>query len=253
MIKKCISIRPVRFIAALILLLFISAISLVFSNAGSSRIYKSAGYDIGNSAVAEQALSCAEDSIGVKLRVYINDVTASGELRVGENTVISRLGLSNEDDIVILLIDDFGEASREYKLLTYGRGYDILSDEGVSNILDDATVYRELKRGNISEGIVRFSDLLVKEVEAKREQDKRSVIFATVVIAIASAGGSVGFVVYKYKKKLKAPIYPLSKYARLDLSLSRDDFITSFVTRTKITSSSSGGGGGRRGGSRGRR
>ena len=58
--------------------------------------------------------------------------------------------------------------------------------------------------------------------------------------------GVIGFIValitciviiYKYKKKLKAPIYPIDKYAQLSLSDSRDNYITTTVTRVRVASS----------------
>ena len=60
------------------------------------------------------------------------------------------------------------------------------------------------------------------------------------------ASGIVGFIaslitciviIYKYKKKLKAPIYPIDKYAQLSLSDSSDNYLTTTVTRVRVASS----------------
>ena len=44
-------------------------------------------------------------------------------------------------------------------------------------------------------------------------------------------------IVYRYKKKLKAPIYPVDKYAQLSLSDARDNYLTTTVTRVRVASS----------------
>ena len=63
------------------------------------------------------------------------------------------------------------------------------------------------------------------------------------------AGGTAfGIVLYKYKKKLKSPIYPLNRYANLQLDYATDHFLGSSVTRTRVSSSRGGRSGGSRGG-----
>lgn len=57
-------------------------------------------------------------------------------------------------------------------------------------------------------------------------------IIATVITAIV-----VTTIIRRYKTKLKSPIYPIDRYARLDLNAWRDDFIGSTVTRVRVSSS----------------
>ena len=57
-----------------------------------------------------------------------------------------------------------------------------------------------------------------------------------IIIAVIAAIAACVAVVVRYKKKLKAPIYPIEKYARLDLSARRDDFINRNVTRVRVSS-----------------
>ncbi len=57
------------------------------------------------------------------------------------------------------------------------------------------------------------------------------------IIAVVAAVASVIAVVVKYKKKLKAPIYPIDRYANLALFARRDDFIGSNITRVRVSSS----------------
>ena len=58
-------------------------------------------------------------------------------------------------------------------------------------------------------------------------------IFAGVLV-----GGIVaGCIIYTYKKKTKSAIYPLGRYANLDLKMRDDVFMGSFVTKRRIQSS----------------
>ena len=57
------------------------------------------------------------------------------------------------------------------------------------------------------------------------------------VVALIAAAVACLIIVYRYKKKLKAPIYPTDKYAKLSLSDSRDNYIGTTVTRVRVASS----------------
>ena len=65
-------------------------------------------------------------------------------------------------------------------------------------------------------------------------------IVIPILAGLAAGAIAVLIVVVDYKKKLKSPIYPLSKYASLDLSLSQDNYLSTSVTRVRVQSSSSG-------------
>ncbi len=56
-------------------------------------------------------------------------------------------------------------------------------------------------------------------------------------IAIIAAVVACLIVVYNYKKKLKAPIYPTDKYASLSLSHAEDNYLGTTVTRVRVASS----------------
>ena len=58
-------------------------------------------------------------------------------------------------------------------------------------------------------------------------------IFAGILVA----GIVAGCIIYTYKKKTKSAIYPLGKYADLDLKYRDDRFMGSFVTKRRIQSS----------------
>ena len=57
------------------------------------------------------------------------------------------------------------------------------------------------------------------------------------VVALIAAVVACLIVIFRYKKKLKAPIYPTDKYAQLSLSDSRDNYIGTTVTRVRVASS----------------
>ena len=59
-------------------------------------------------------------------------------------------------------------------------------------------------------------------------------IFAGILVA----GIVAGCIIYTYKKKTKSPIYPLGRYANLDLKMRDDRFMGSFVTKRRLQSSS---------------
>lgn len=58
-----------------------------------------------------------------------------------------------------------------------------------------------------------------------------------IVIGVVAGVVAVLAVIISYKKKLKAPIYPVDKYCTLELIDRRDDYIGSTVTKVRIRSS----------------
>ena len=67
-------------------------------------------------------------------------------------------------------------------------------------------------------------------------EDLYLVLIWSIIIGIVAAVVAVVIVVVKYKKKLKAPIYPIDKYASLSLVGSHDNFLRRNVTRVRVTS-----------------
>jgi hypothetical protein len=71
-------------------------------------------------------------------------------------------------------------------------------------------------------------------------------------ILIGAASGVIvtgifaGVVVYSYKRKLRSEIYPLDRYASLELTGRTDIFIGKFVTRRTINTGNSSRGDGRK-------
>ena len=59
-------------------------------------------------------------------------------------------------------------------------------------------------------------------------------IFAGILVA----GIVAGCIIFTYKKKTKSAIYPLGRYANLDLKMRDDRFMGSFVTKRRLQNSS---------------
>lgn len=166
--------------------------------------------------------------------------------------------MENEDSILLAVWLD-GSAYR-YELFTYGEAYDELTDSEVDAILDADDVYDHIKGGWLADGVIAFASLsaeaAIPDPNAEAKHTVRVVVIS-ILLALVCAGAAAGGVIYHYKKKLKAPIYPLNRFARMKLVDQGDTFITAHVTRVRVSSpsNSSGGGssGGGGGGSRGSR
>ncbi len=60
-----------------------------------------------------------------------------------------------------------------------------------------------------------------------------------VIVGFVVSAIVVAVIVKKYKTKLKAPIYPLSSFARLNLLASRDTFLGKHVTSVRVNTGNS--------------
>lgn len=61
-------------------------------------------------------------------------------------------------------------------------------------------------------------------------------IWSLIIAAVATAITAI-VILRRYKNKLKAPIYPIDKYACLSLARTDDRFLNRTVTRVRISSS----------------
>ncbi len=68
-------------------------------------------------------------------------------------------------------------------------------------------------------------------------EDFYIVLIWSSIIAVVATIIACTIIVTRYKKKLKAPIYPVDKYASLSLSVARDDFLGSTITKVRVSSS----------------
>ena len=187
-----------------------------------------------------------EENTGLKIRVVTT---------YDEYFSVESLGLSSTDDAVVLeIIKDGG--IYYYELYTYGEATYKILDSEVDRILDAKDVYDNLKSGKFNEGIEAFSRLAERAYCANLQEPVWKTVVISLVLAFIIGGVAVACVVIKYKRKQKAPSYPLDKYAKLSLDPldRRDEFMGTRIIKTRVNNSSGGSGGGRSGGgSRGRR
>ncbi len=174
--------------------------------------------------------------------VYVVTARTATSTGYDGDDFLSEYGISG--DGIVLIIND--NVNRNYNIYPYGKCYSKISDSEYNEILDTPAVYNNIKSGNYKSGAIACIELC--EI-ACRSNVKGFVIGAFITVSIITLI-FVSCTVYSYKKKSRSEKYPLNRFARLDLTLRRDDFITKFVTVHVIKSNSSSGGGSR-GGSRG--
>ena len=108
-------------------------------------------------------------------------------------------------------------------------------------------MYLHIKSENYKTGAIEF----IKITHECYKTDVVLVIGVSFLLAIIAAGITCACIVYTYKRKVRSEKYPLDHYAKLDLRVERDVFITKFITRRTIQTSSGKGRGGRSGVGRG--
>lgn len=142
----------------------------------------------------------------------------------------------------VMMIEITREPSEyTYEIHTFGDTSRIKSSE--YNIMNNK-VHDAVKSGNIVEACRIFAPLAERAFTGKITNWLK-VILISAAIALVITGIVAGVIIYGYKKKLKSEIYPLSKYANLELTGQSDVLTGTVVTKRRIeTSSSSGGGGG---------
>ena len=251
-----------RKIALVILLaMLISAVLAFFSYAEESDfLYDGANImsDADKARIEEELRSFNEDFYS-----ELHVVTYSGGTsRAAVDRYLNMRGYHYDPDIVIFVVELYPyDGIYYYELFTLGNTYNHYSNKEVNLILDNEDVYNATKSGRFSDAVGALTPLVMRAGEGKLRRDGwvwRTAL-VSLIIATVISGGATGIIIYKYKKKLKSPIYPLERYARLELNTvaSTDIFLGKTVTSVRIRSSSgssrSGGGGGFSGGSRGRR
>lgn len=199
----------------------------------------------------EKALAEATSETTAVRYYLLTDTNARDTLHYKD--VLKRCGIDKRENAAVLYVHSYG-GTYYYDMYTFGRADKGLSDDEIDEILDNPEVYNNLKGGNIKEGadawIHATEAILAENMDAVLKKEARRVPIGILVCAcvFALAGSIAGLSVgLYYRKKVHGEIYPLDRYARLQLTARRDVFIGSSVTRTKVTSSSSGGssGGGR--------
>ena len=159
---------------------------------------------------------------------------------------LNELGISYSTSAVILEITE----DLVYSIYTYGDATEKIIDSEVDRILDAKDVYNNIKSGKLEAGISAFAKSTRAAYLGKLQEPLYVTVIISAAIALVISGIVLGVIVFRYKRKQKAPSYPLEKYASMIVegSMCSDMFIGSSVTRTRVNTSSSGGGGGGRSG-----
>ena len=206
-----------------------------------TRIYDKAGI-IEDEVRIEAALSDFEAECGIPIRLVTT---------VGKNSYdLAELGFVYGENLIVLEINFCNYTNTYYYYLdTFGDAYDKISDSEVDRILDADAVYDNIKGGRFADGVEAFAKLTSKAYLGKLQEPMWNTILVSLIIASVIGAVTVASVIYTYKRKLKAPIYPLERYARLNLSSGdcSDIFIGSTVSKVRVNTSSGRSGGGSRG------
>ena len=237
--------RTFLFIVAVLIFSIISVTAS--AQTGEKRVYDFKNL-LSNDEEIELILAEFEENTGVAIRVVTT---------YDEYFHFSDINLSQNGDSVILEIIRL-DGIYYYEFYTYGEANTQILDSEVDRILDNTDVYDNLKSGNFNKGIETLVSLTEKAYLGDFQEPVWKTVVISLVLSFIIGGIAVVCVVAKYKRKQKAPSYPLDKYTSLILDPldRRDEFMGSRVIKTRVNNSSSGSGrsGGRSGGgSRGRR
>jgi len=177
--------------------------------------------------------------------VYI--VTAPFYGYWGEDFLEENPGVDKNSVILILSCN----SSENYDMYTYGKCDRLISNGEVDIILDDPDVFDNIKyEGDYTSAAIRFIEL---SAEACTPEIALAIVVG-IIFGLVAAITVFVFVITSYRKKQRSEKYPLDRFARLDITESRDMFAGTFITKRVIQSNRSrGGGGGRSGGGGGHR
>ena len=201
-------------------------------------------YDYLSSAeeiAVENALEAAYTTYGAKIYVGI-----------GYDTLYDNYSsfLYNNDiyesDIIILLIELDGGVYY-YKMHLVGDPTNKITLSEENSVLDNSSVYDNIKSGNLKEGISSFASLIGK---AYATVDYTPVFVGGCIALVLGAVIFIIVVITKYKKKQRGDTYPFDEFTTFELTHHSDVLMNKTLTRVRINRSRGGGGGGGGGGSR---
>lgn len=133
----------------------------------------------------------------------------------------------------------------------------ILPDMADGNYIGAALTFLKLTEESYSNAAVfdpdaKGDDYTYQDYPAYEDEDGLLIIFFLVPLLIGMLAGGITVLCVRgaYKRKVHGTIYPLGQFAKLNVTDSKDTFVTKNVVVTRIPDPPSGGGGGG-GGSRG--
>ena len=179
----------------------------------------------------------AEEETGTRFLI-----ATTGSMLWGQD-LMSEIGRSQSESTVILIVTR-GSWDDEYyyDLYTYGKADRKIKDSEANAMLD--AVYADIKGGRLAAGLTMYLDMMQDALAFNWTAG----ILLGLIAGVCTGGICVGVVVFRYRSKVRSQIYPLDRYARLDLTERSDSFQGSFVSKTALPRST--GGSGRSGGGR---
>lgn len=243
----------------LVLLLFCTFALPLFAAAPTVKVVDNAGW-----LTPEEETQLAKTLSGKTGDVIYCVATVTSRSKPADAAMFDLCDCSSEDAVIALCVYHDGSEYRYY-LYTFGPADKAISNNAVDRILDASDVYNNIKAGRIADGCRAFLTAADNEwqtaaAKAERKQATRvpRAIGIGLAVGLVVGGGAALTVFLLYRRKQHGEIYPLDRYAKLNLTLCQDRFIGSYVTRVRVNNSSSssrsgGGGGGFSGGGRGGR
>ena len=207
------------------------------------------------------ALEKASEAAGIPIcaYVFIPEYTYYGYEKYVGDDFLAEYGLSRNEPLVLLVVTMATTTENYYNIYTYGDAYTRINDKEIDYILDDSTVYYNIKdarEGDLAKGICEYAELSAQAYTGRLGVSWKLILIIALVVGAIAGYISVKSIAASYKKKNPSQSYPLDRFAKLELTRERDREIGKFVTTTIISSGSRpghGGGGGRTGGGGGHR
>ncbi len=201
----------------------------------------------------DAALQQASEQTGVRVCAYLYCGNWFEELP--KEYYRELLGFGN--DTAILMVVEQTAFETYYLLYTFEDADYQINGKEIDYILDDSTVYYNLKDDAYVEGLCAYAELAAQAYAGRLGVSWVLILIVALIVGAIAGGISVSSIAASYKKKNPSQSYPLDRFAKLELTRERDHEIGKFVTTTIISSGSrpghGGGGVGRGGGARGAR
>ena len=191
------------------------------------------------------ALAEAREAAGIPICVYVC-ATNYSESYWGED-FLAEYGLSRNTDLVLLVVERT-PFDINYYMYTYGDAYYQINQKEIDYILDDSTVYYNIKGGDLATGICEFAALSAEAYTGRLGVSWGLILIGALIIGCIAGGIGVSSISASYKRKNPSQSYPLDRFATLELTKKQDRVVSKFVTHTIISSGGRGGHGGRPGG-----
>ncbi len=199
-----------------------------------------------------EALAKASQEAGIPICAYV--FTGSYSEEYWGDDFLAEYGLDSQSPLVLLVVTvTYYEIF--YNIYTYGDAYLKINEKEIGYILDDSTVYLNIKEGDIAVGLCEYAALSAEAYAGRLGVSWALILIIALIVGAVAGRLTVKGIAAGYKKKNPSQSYPLDRFAKLELTRENDREIGKFVTTTIISSGGHGGrgGGGRTGGGGGHR